>query len=496
MDKRVKTGWIALCLLFLGTLGARYAYRAQAHPGLDLNGVERALAVAPERPKAPTPEAWQPRPGAKPGQLKVSAALDRTAVLQGSDGELHVELTVDSRGLGGKRTPTDFVVVLDRSGSMEGQKFEYGKQALRELIQRLEDNDRLALVTYESGTELEFEMAEANASNRDAWLQRVNALRTAGGTNISAGLENASRQIERARREGRAARMLLLSDGLANAGDSSFGGLVGRAQRAPEQGYVLTTVGIGQDFDERLMTGMARAGTGAFYYLEKLGVLPELLGAELKTATETYADSAEIVVHLAPNVRLRSALGQAYGSTRRDLVIPVGSLYGEHHRKLWLTLAAPTNELRDNELGTVSVRYRREGDWYEVHVEPLPKVACVTDRNLFEKRILRDTWERAMLDEEVGRAKEELGAAISSASPAAVDLVLDKQKDDLELARRLGSKTVSEQLDSLNASAPEARAAASGNAPQRSVAAKRLTSEAFGSRNSGSFKNSTYDMGL
>ena len=111
-------------------------------------------------------------------------------------------------------------------------------------------------------------------------------------------------------------------------------------------------------------------------------------------------------------------------------------------------------------------------------------------------RMIGATWVRAMLDEEVGRAKEELGAAISSASPAAVDLVIDKQKGDLELARRLGSKAVSDQLDSLNASAPEARAAASGNTAQRSVAAKRLTSEAFGSRNSGSFKNSTYDMGL
>src|SRR5687767_10549233 len=105
MDKRVKAGWIALFLLFVGTLGARYAYRAQANPGLDLNGVERALAAAPERPKAPAPQSWQPRPDAKPGQLKVSAGLDRTAVLQGSDGELHVELTVDTRGLGGKRTP-------------------------------------------------------------------------------------------------------------------------------------------------------------------------------------------------------------------------------------------------------------------------------------------------------------------------------------------------------------------------------------------------------
>jgi len=246
---------------------------------------------------------------------------------------------------------------------------------LRELIERLDARDRLALVTYESDTQVEIDMAEATPENRRGWLRRVNELETAGGTNISAGIDLGSRVLERARREGRAARILLLSDGLANAGDSSFAGLVTRARRAPEQGYVLTTVGIGQDFDEHLMTWMARAGTGAFYYLEKASVLPELLGAELKTATETYADSAELVLRLAPNVRIESALGQGFDSKEGTVVIPVGSLYGEHDRRIWLTLAAPTSELRDIDVGSVGVRYRREGGWYEVYAEPLPKVA-------------------------------------------------------------------------------------------------------------------------
>ena len=82
---------------------------------------------------------------------------------------------------------------------------------------------------------------------------------------MSSGLDAAFAMIDVARTGGRTPRVVLISDGLANQGDASREGLVGRAARAARGEYALSTVGVGADFDEGLMAALADAGTGNFH---------------------------------------------------------------------------------------------------------------------------------------------------------------------------------------------------------------------------------------
>jgi len=491
MEKNRKYGVLLLSGLLVATFAAKAAH------SLDLGRTHSP------KPSKPHNALWNPpyKPAATPkvagpvalGTLRLDAELDRTAVLQHGDNQIHVGVTLDTRGLStGKRVPSDFVVVFDRSGSMDGQKIQYGKQALRELIARLADEDRLALIAYDTTAELRVPLGRFAKDARSSWLREVDALSVAGGTNMSAGLDLGIEELRRSRTTGRATRVLLLSDGLANQGDASLGGLSARASEVMRSESVLSTIGIGSDFDENVMTSLARAGTGAFYYLAKLETLPTLLNAELKTASETYAQMAELRVKLRPGVRLLSAAGRPFKQDADTAVVPVGSVYGDYKQTLWLTLQVPNTQLTTTEIGEVSVRYLRDDKPYEVFAAALPKVACVKDDVDFRKQINQPVWERATLDEELGRSQEELSKAISSGTEADIDRAVASAEQQRKLASELKNARVLSQLDAFRAQAAPAKAAQASGGEARSQAAKRSTAASFGSRSKDSYKNIDY----
>jgi len=492
MQKNRKTGFLVVGGLLLLTFAARAAH------SLDLEHVlGKAPAGALQLPNVTGQAPWQntPDPGAelpagKKGQLALTAELDRGAVLQHGDGEVHVAVTIDTHGLGvGHHVPTDFVVVFDHSGSMNGQKIEYGKQALRELVGRLSDADRFSLVAYDSTAEVRVPLRDSAREGRSAWLRAVDELAVAGGTNLSAGLDLGLSELSRARSGGRAARVLLLSDGLANEGDTTLSGLGSRARRANQLDSVLSTIGIGSDFDENVMTSLARAGTGAFYYLAKLEALPVLLNAELKTASETYAQRAELRVKLEPGVKLVSAAGVSFSQEGDTAIVPLGSLYADYTQRTWLTLRLPTDKLRASAVGALSVRYRRDDQPFEVEAASLPKVACVSDSGEFRKRIVEPVWERAMLEEELSRSKEAMGAAIRDGNAHDVDNVVAAAESQRALAESLGNQRVVSELAALSHASAPAKAAQAAGGSVRSTAAKDQIADGYSVRSAAAYKN-------
>src|SRR5690606_35259958 len=155
-------------------------------------------------------------------------------------------------------------------GSMSGQKLHYARQALLELIERLGPGDRFGLIEYSSRARLLVPLEYVMEGQKHHLRSVAQSLVATDNTNMSEGLDQAISIMLREARTGRPGRVLLLSDGLANEGDSSHYGLTGRARTLSQNNVALTAMGIGEDFDEHLMTSLATAGTGAFYYLSKL----------------------------------------------------------------------------------------------------------------------------------------------------------------------------------------------------------------------------------
>lgn len=162
-------------------------------------------------------------------------------------------------------TPRRVVFVLDTSGSMDGEKLEQAKAALRAGLQTLDRQDEFAVVTYGSSVIPWSEaMQPASAARvRDA-LGQVTDMRARGGTNIGAALQTAFALL--GRRDARPAYILFMTDGLPTVGTTSVDELLERARRDNRSGAHLFVFGVGHDVNTRLLDNLAQdSGAPARY---------------------------------------------------------------------------------------------------------------------------------------------------------------------------------------------------------------------------------------
>jgi Ca-activated chloride channel family protein len=383
------------------------------------------------------------------GPVSFTGNLDRTAVLVGRDGQVRMELVIGGADDGhrARRVPTDLVVILDRSGSMEGQKLEHARAAIRELVARLGAEDRFALVTYSNDASLTVPLTAATDRARDAWLGTVGEIRADGGTNISSGLDLALDTLERARTSGRAPRAILISDGLANQGDPTPEGLLHRAGRAARGDYVLSTVGVGADFNEYLMTALADAGTGSYYYLQASQDLARVFAREFDAARTTVASSLAVRIDPADGVRVLDAAGYPLEQDGGAVVFRPGSLFAGQERRVWVTLAVPNGRVGEHDLGRFSLVYRDTHEQRTLAFGEVPRVACVQGEDDFYSKVDVSSWTRAVVVDGYNKMQEKVAREVKAGRRDEAMRALREFRAETEAANvRLKSAPVSQQL--------------------------------------------------
>ncbi|MBU1737430.1 MAG: VWA domain-containing protein, partial [Proteobacteria bacterium] len=247
------------------------------------------------------------------GIVTLSGNMVQNKVVYNGNGEVGLELTMTAADVspviaanGGK---VDMVLVLDRSGSMQGDKINDARRAMLDLIDRMTEGDRLGIVSYANNAGVDFPLQNMTPANRERMKMAVSQIEAGGGTNLGEGLQLGLSLLERAVRSGNQNRLVLISDGLANQGitdPSELGRIAGRGATAER---VTSTVGVGNDFNEILMTSLADHGTGKYYYLEDPGAFAAVFLEEFKRVVATVASGLEVKVPVTDGVRLVSAGG-------------------------------------------------------------------------------------------------------------------------------------------------------------------------------------------
>jgi len=239
-----------------------------------------------------------------------------------------------------RRRPMNLAVVLDRSGSMADQaKIEYAKKALYALIDRLQPDDLFSLVIYDDVIDV-LRRSHRVGDKRD--LKRlVEEVYPRGATNLGGGMIEGLRQVERSLDREYVNRVILLSDGLANRGITDLHELGRIARRYRARSISLTTMGMGMDYNENLMVGLAESGGGNYYFIESPHSLASIFHREFKTLSSVVAQNAQIELRLGRGVRLLDAIGCEHRIDRDEYVIPVGDLYSGERRELTVELEVP-----------------------------------------------------------------------------------------------------------------------------------------------------------
>lgn len=381
------------------------------------------------------------------GPVAFSARLDREAVMEDGDGTVMMELLLHAGRAPDAppvRTPTALVVVLDRSGSMQGEAMDHARASARELMARLGPDDRFALVSYADDARIDIPLDPPTGERPDLWRARLESIAARGGTNMARGLDLADRIAAGARAPGRSVRVILISDGHANQGDHSLEGLRARAARAVPGEFVLSAVGVGDGFDERLMTALADAGTGNFYYVPDVEELASVFGDEFLSARETVARALAVSVETGDGVTLVDAAGYPIERAGAASVVRPGALFAGQERRLWLTLrVAPERRARADgpvELGRVALHYSGIDETrHTAALGPVPRVQVVQRADDFYAAIDVPAYAAQLATDGLGSLRQRVAEAVRSGEADRARFLIDEfEREELGQLRALG----------------------------------------------------------
>ncbi len=268
--------------------------------------------------------------------LTLSASLENKYVAQG-DSSAYMLLDVDASSAASANVALDLAIVIDRSGSMAGDKLEGARRAARALINKLRPGDRATVVSYGSDVSVEVPLIDVT-SQRFQFTQAIDRLIAAGGTNISGGLETARDRLSHNPIGNRVRRVILLSDGHATAGVTDGPGLARIAESTRNGGISVTSMGLGVDYNEISMTEIARQGGGNYYFIEESTNLFSTFEKELNTLTASVARDTILEIDLKPGVKVKNVFGFAFRQAGNKLTIPMSEFWAGQNKSLLVEL--------------------------------------------------------------------------------------------------------------------------------------------------------------
>jgi Ca-activated chloride channel homolog len=293
--------------------------------------------------------------------LNLQLDPDRRLVPVGKDQEVAVKIDLESEtGRKPNRLPLNLAVVIDHSGSMAGAKIEKTKQAAMQLIDQLTPQDNLALVEFDDTVDVLF--PSQHVLDREALKAQVQRIQPGGSTALYAGVETGGKELLKIEsRTDRINRVILLSDGLANVGPSSTSDLKALGRSLSRQGISVSTIGVGDDYNEDLMAGLAEASDANYYYVKDAEKLPEIFAKELGGLQTVTARHVEVVITCADGIEPLDLIGRPEKFVDRKTTVEFSSFASGQNRYLFLRCRVKANDaVTQMDLASVKVTYRDE----------------------------------------------------------------------------------------------------------------------------------------
>ena len=258
------------------------------------------------------------------------------------------------------RPPVNLAIVLDRSGSMSGEKLRVAKLAIEEAIGRLQPEDRFSVVVYDDVVDVVIESTTASAESRRGAIDRLATIQARGSTNLGEGWLRGCEQVAGHLADLGVNRCLLLTDGLANVGITDVEQLSHHAAELRARGVTTSTFGVGNDFDERLLQELADAGGGHFYYIADAPQIRDAITSEVGETLEIVARDVNLEVTARDDIRVESISPYRVTSTGNRTLVALGDLASEQVVEVVLRLSFPYG-LLSRETGTIVTLTDRDG---------------------------------------------------------------------------------------------------------------------------------------
>jgi Ca-activated chloride channel family protein len=355
-----------------------------------------------------------------------------------------VELTAPELPTDTSRPPSTLVVVLDRSGSMAGDRIQGAKTALLSLVDRLDPRDRFGLVTFDDTVDIV--VPAGPLADKPAVKQAINGVYDRGSTDLSAGY---FRGLQEARRVAgdTGAIVLLISDGHANAGICDPAQLGDVARKAHADGITTTTLGFGLGYDEQLMSALAAGGAGNELFAGTADDAVQHIAGEVTGLLSMAAQAGSVLLRMSPFVRGVRVINELPSVAVSDgILVELGSFYSGETRKLVLTFDVPAvaglglAEIASLEFSYVALPA------LEQHIVIVPLHVNVVPGDEAAGRIPNPVVRTELAFQQVQRAKREASTALSAGDAQAAGSSLRTARRMVEDACALAPPEMANEL--------------------------------------------------
>lgn len=356
------------------------------------------------------------------------------------------------------RAPVNMAIVLDRSGSMAGEKLARAREAAIKAIGLLQSGDIVSVVTYDSVVNVV--VPATKVDDKQSIYRAIRRITDGGSTALFAGVSKGASEVRKFLDKTRVNRVILLSDGLANVGPSTPSELGQLGSSLGKEGISVTTIGLGLGYNEDLMTQLAGMSDGHHAFVQNSADLNRIFAAEFNTALTVVANQFNIIIRCADSIRPIRVLGRRAQIIGQEVHISLNQLSSNQEKYVMLEVEVPpgvageTRNLasvdvsyldlkakkRDSLQKSVSVNFSKEREKVKRAVnQPVMDSAAEQVVNEISKEAveLRDQGKKEAakdyLQKNFESLKGVLGSSGAASSPRVEALEMEVQKDADEL---------------------------------------------------------------
>jgi uncharacterized protein YegL len=246
-----------------------------------------------------------------------------------------------------KSAPVEIVCVIDKSGSMSGEKIKLVKASLHFMVQQLKAQDHISIVTFDSEVETLLGITQMNMDGKELAKKKIDTIVDGSCTNLSGGIFQGYDVLQDRVDSTKVCSMLLFTDGIANEGITATKEIVSQIHKRREKlkgPCPIYTFGFGQDHDANMLKSISEASKGLYYYVVKEDEIPTSFADCLGGLLSVVAQNIKINIQTVEGVTIEKSLSSystKINENKNSCELILGDIYSEEFRDLVFILKLP-----------------------------------------------------------------------------------------------------------------------------------------------------------